>query len=98
MKTQELKVPKDLRCPGCGTPFNNASAVRSAPQARFVIGTVIVCSGCSIPSVFTSMGMKRMTSDEINKLSAPAKQAIMMTKLGITRILQRNKRPVDIKP
>jgi len=37
-----------------------------------------------------------MTADAVNKLSAPSKQAIMMTKLAITRILQRNKRAVEI--
>lgn len=41
--------------------------------------------------------MKRMTDDEINKLSPESKQAIMLTKLTIIRILDKNKKPVDIK-
>jgi len=37
-------------------------------------------------------GLVQMTADAVNKLSAPAKQAIMMTKLAITRILQKEKK------
>lgn len=97
MNLTELKVPKNLRCPVCGLSFDNASAVRSAPRAQFVIGTVTVCSGCSVPSRLTPDGMKRMTDDEINKLSPESKQTIMLTKLAIVRILEKNKKPVDIK-
>ena len=96
MKTQELKVPKNQHCPVCNSPVTNVSAVRSGPHPQFVKGTVIVCSSCSVVLRVGDSGLVQMTADAVNKLSAPSKQAIMMTKLAITRILQRNKRPVDI--
>lgn len=93
----DIKVPKNLHCPVCGNGFSIATAVRSAPNAQFSIGTVSICGNCSVPSILTPTGMRRMTDDEINKLSPQSKQAIMMAKLAIVRILEKNKKSVDRK-
>lgn len=97
MNLPEIKVPKNLHCPVCGQSVANASAVRSAPNPQFKKGMVIICSGCTVTLQVGDSGLVQMKPDQVNALSPQSKAAIAATKLTLIRILEKNKKTVDIK-
>lgn len=91
MNLTEIKLPKQLVCPGCGKPITNASPTRSAPHPTFQKGMIVICSNCTSVCRVGDSGFELARPEHINALSKASQAAILQTRSVLQKILSRQK-------
>lgn len=96
MNLPEIKLPPSLKCPACDAPVTNASPTRVGENPGFAKGMVVICSSCTSVSRVGDSALQLMTADQINALSKPSQAAILSTRQVLQRILEKNRRVIDV--